>query len=131
MPGARRNDARRLDALVRATVPGVAPHVRDGMLGYGPYAYRYKSGRSGEGSRIAIGASARQLSLHVVAVVGPDETLVDTFAGRFGPGARVGRTTVRFSKLAALPLEALRELLRAAAKLPPPGLVAGDAAAAG
>jgi hypothetical protein len=124
MPAARRNDARRLDALIRATVPALAPHVRDGMLAYGPYAYRYKSGREGEAARVALGANARQLSLHVVAMTGPDETLVETFADRIGAGARVGRTTVQFSKLEALELEVLRELLRGAAELPPPGLVA-------
>lgn len=123
MPAARRNDARRLDGLVRATVPQLEPHVRDGMLAYGPYAYRYKSGRSGEAARVAIGANARQLSLHVAALAGPDTTLVETFADRLGPGARVGRTTVQFSNLATLELEALRELLRGAAELPPPGLV--------
>ena len=113
---------RRLDALVRATVPQLAPHVRDGMLAYGTYRYRYKSGRSGEAARIAIGANARQVSLHVAALAGPDEYLVESFAERLG-GGRAGRSCVRFSKLAALELEAVRELLRAAAQLPPPGLV--------
>ncbi len=123
MPAARRNSVRRLDALVRATVPALEPHVRDGMLGYGPYRYRYKSGRSGEGARVAIGTNARAVSLHVAALAGPEVTLVETFAGRLGPGARTGRTTVQFSKLEELELEAVRELLRAAAVLPPPGLV--------
>ena len=122
MPAARRNDVRRLDGLVRATVPALEPHVRDGMLGYGPYRYRYKSGRSGEGARIAIGANARQISLHVAALVGPDEYLVESFADRLA-GGRAGRSCVRFSKLAALDLEALPDLLAAAAELPPPGLV--------
>ncbi len=124
MPAARRDDVRRLDALVRATVPQLAPHVRDGMLGYGSYRYRYKSGRSGEAARVAIGANARQVSLHVAAMAGPDEYLVESFADRLG-GGRAGRSCVRFSKLASLELEAVRELLLAAAKLPPPGLVEG------
>ena len=113
---------RRLDALVRATVPELAPHVLGGMLGYGPYAYRYKSGRSGEAARVAIGANARQISLHVAAMAGPDEYLVEAFADRLG-GGRAGRSCVRFSKLEALELEPVRELLRAAAELPPPGLI--------
>ena len=113
---------RRLDALVRATVPQLAPHVRDGMLAYGAYRYRYKSGRSGEAARVAIGANARQVSLHVAALAGPDEYLVESFAERLG-GGRAGRSCVRFAKLATLELEAVRELLRTAAELPPPGLV--------
>lgn len=122
LPTARRADVRRLDALVRATVPQLTPHVRDGMLGYGAYSYRYKSGREGEAARVAIGANARQISLHVAAMAGPDEYLVEAFADRLG-GGRPGRSCVRFSKLATLELEAVRELLQAAAELPPPGLV--------
>jgi len=125
LPAARRDDVRRLDALVRATVPQLAPHVRDGMLAYGPYRYRYKSGRCGEAARVAIGANARQVSLHVAAMAGPEEYLVESWAERLGPG-RVGRSCVRFSKLAALELEVVRELLAAAARLPPPGLVEDD-----
>ncbi|MCW3011587.1 MAG: hypothetical protein JWO90_1991 [Solirubrobacterales bacterium] len=123
MPAARRNDVRRLDALVRATVPALTPHVHEGMLGYGAYRYRYKSGREGEGARVAIGAGARHVTLHVAALAGPEETLVEQFAGRLGAHARTGRTTVQFSKLAEVELEPLRELLKGAAELPPPGLV--------
>ena len=103
-------------------MPELEPHVRDGMLGYGPYRYRYKSGREGEAARIAVGANARQISLHVMAMAGPEEYLVESWADRLA-GGRVGRSCVRFSKLAALDLEVLRELLRGAAELPPPGVV--------
>ncbi len=124
-PAARRGAARRLDALVRATVPELEAHVRDGLLAYGPYRFAYRSGRSGEGARVAIGASTRQVSLHVMALSGPDEHVVERFAGRLGPAARVGRTTVQFTRFEQLDLEQLRALLRAAAELPPPGLL-GD-----
>lgn len=123
MPAARRHSVRRLDALVRATVPALEPHVRDGMLGYGPYRYRYKSGREGKAARIAIGANARQISLHIAAMTRPEEYLAESFADRLGEGARVGRSCVRFGKLEALELEAVRELLREAAVLPPPGVL--------
>ena len=122
MPAARRADVRRLDALVRATVPALEPHVRGDLLGYGPYRYAYKSGRTGEAARIAIGANPRQISLHVAAMAGPEEYLAESFAERLG-GGRVGRSCVRFARLETLQLEALRELLEAAAAMPPPGLV--------
>lgn len=111
---------------MRATVPALEPHVRDGMLGYGAYRYRYKSGREGEAARVAIGANARQISLHVAAMTGPgsEEYLVESFGERLGGGRGTGRSCVRFSKLESLDLEAVRELLLAAAALPPPGLVA-------
>ena len=106
---------------MRATVPELTPHVRDGLLAYGPYRYRYKSGRSGEAARVTLGANARLITLGVAARTGPEEYLVESFAERLG-GGRVGRSCVRFSKLASLELEAVRELLHAAARIPPPGL---------
>ncbi len=122
MPAARRGAVRRLDALIRATVPALDVHVRDGLLGYGSYRYRYNSGRAGEGSRIAVGAAARHVALHVVAMIGPEEYLMEAWAERLG--GRVGRSTLRCSSLEALDLEALRELLREAERLDPPGLLA-------
>lgn len=120
-PAARRNALRRLDALVRATVPTLDVHVRGGLIGYGSYRFRYRSGRTGDGSRIAIGAAARHVSLHVAAMVGPEEYLVERWAARLG--GRVGRSTLRCSVLEALDLEALRGLLREAAVLDPPGML--------
>ncbi len=121
MPAARRGAVRQLDALIRATVPSLTPHVRDGMLGYGSYRYRYKSGREGEGARIAVGAAARHVALHVMALSGPDEYLLETWAERVG--GRPARSCVRFSSLGDLDLEAVRELLREAERLDPPGIV--------
>lgn len=120
MPAARRGAVRQLDALVRATVPALDAHVRDGMLGYGSYRYRYKSGRGGEAARIAVGAAARHVSLHVMAMSGPDEYLLEAWAARIG--GRPARSCVRFSSLGELDLEAVRELLREAEGLDPPGL---------
>lgn len=121
LPAARRDGVRQLDALARATLPSLDVHVRGGMLGYGTYRYRYQSGREGEGSRIAIGANARQISLHVTSMVGPDEYLLEAWADRLG--GRAGRSCLRCSSLEALDLEAVRELLRESARHDPPGLV--------
>lgn len=120
MPAARRGAVRQLDALIRATVPALTSHVHEGMLGYGSYRYRYRSGRQGEAARVAVGANARQVSLHVMAMAGPEEYLVEAWADRLG--GRAGRSCLRFSSLAALDLEAVRALLREAERRDPPGL---------
>ncbi len=45
----RRSDIAALDALIRKHAPKLEPVIMDGMLGYGPFHYRYASGREREG----------------------------------------------------------------------------------
>src|SRR4026207_329667 len=44
----RRSDIAALDALIRKHAPKLEPVIMGGMLGYGPFHYRYASGREGE-----------------------------------------------------------------------------------
>ena len=75
----RRGEIRALDELIRETVPDLEPHVRYGMLGYGPYHYRYASGREGDASVVGLASNKRYISLYVACVV--DGTYV---AQRYG-----------------------------------------------
>ena len=44
----RRTEVRELHELIRKTVPGLKPHLSGGMLAYGPFHYRYPTGREGD-----------------------------------------------------------------------------------
>ena len=44
----RRPDIAALDALIRKHAPKLEPVIMGGMLGYGPFHYRYASGREGD-----------------------------------------------------------------------------------
>jgi len=60
----RRPDVRRLHELVREAAPGLEPTMEFGMLGYGKYHYKYKSGREGDWMKIGIANNKHYISLY-------------------------------------------------------------------
>jgi uncharacterized protein YdhG (YjbR/CyaY superfamily) len=107
---ARRDDIRRLHDLVRKVAPELEPTMDFGMLGYGRHAYRYASGRSGEWMKIGIANNKRYISLYCCAA--DDEGYVaERFRDRL-PKANIGKGCVRFTRLAYLDEEVLKELIR-------------------
>jgi len=113
----RRADVVALDALIRETAPALERVVQRGMLGYGPFHYRYATGREGEASLIGLAAQKRHLSLYVLCAA-DGRYLVESYADRL-PGASVGKSCVRFTTLAKVDVGVLRELVAEAAALGP------------
>lgn len=111
----RRSEVRAVDALIRATAPGLEPHLQSGMLAYGRYRYRYASGRTGEWFPIGLASNKRYISLYVMAADG-EHYLAEAFRDRL-PKADIGKSCVRFKRLADLDREALIELIREGATL--------------
>jgi hypothetical protein len=110
----RRSDVAALDALVRRCAPELEPFIHSGMLAYGPFHYRYASGREGDWFRIGIASNAAYISLYCCAA---DEK--GYVAERFKdllPKAKIGRSCVRFRKLAQLDLNVLAQLIRETAQ---------------
>jgi hypothetical protein len=50
----RRSDIAALDALIRKHAPDLEPVIMDGMLGYGPFHYRYASGGEGDACKLSM-----------------------------------------------------------------------------
>ncbi len=111
----RRSDIRALHELIRATAPGLEPRIASGMLAYGRYTYHYASGRSGEWFPIGLASQKRYISLYVTATDG-GSYLAEAYRERL-PKADIGKSCVRFKRLADLDREALVELISAGAKL--------------
>jgi hypothetical protein len=110
LPEARREDVRRLDALIRETLPGAAPGESSGaLLGYGPYRYRYASGREGESFLVSVASRKAGISLYVSAAR-DDAYLPELYASRLGK-VSVGRSCIRFRRLDDVDLDALHDLL--------------------
>ncbi len=119
----RRSDVAALDALIRRAAPDLEPVVNGRMLGYGPFHYRYATGREGDATLLALASHRRYLSLYVLSCSG-GRYLAERYAERL-PGASVGRSCVRFPRLAAVDPAVLEELVAEAARTGP-----GDAAGA-
>ncbi len=110
---ARRPDFQQLHELIRETVPELEPTMEFGMLGYGKFHYKYASGREGDWMKVGLAANKRYISLYCCATDG-DGYVADKFRDRL-PKANIGKSCVRFKRLADLDEKALRELLRATA----------------
>jgi hypothetical protein len=115
----RRGDIAGLDALIREHAPELQPVIIDGMLGYGPFHYRYASGREGEACKISIASNASYISLYCFAS-DAEGYVAERYADRL-PKAGIGKSCVRFKKLADLDQEALVALIEETAQM---GLVA-------
>ena len=117
----RRPDVIALDALITEVAPGLPRVMAGRMLGYGPFHYRYASGREGDATLLALAAQKRYLSLYVLCSV-DGGYLAERYAARL-PKASIGKSCVRFTRLADVDEGVLRELVAEAARLGP-----GDAA---
>lgn len=112
------SDLDRLDALIRETLPDLEAHGHN----YGPFHYRYESGREGDAYRVSAAERKHGISLYVLALTEDGRYLAESYADRL-PKASVGKSCVRFKRLDDLDEGALRALLADAGRLPAPGAV--------
>lgn len=119
LPEPRRADLTALHRAITRAVPKLKPVVVYGMLGYGPYHYRYESGREGDSAVIALASQKQYISLYLMAI---EDGVYLAEANRAQLGkVSVGKCCIRFKRLADLDLPAAMRLVRKAAKLKPPG----------
>ena len=111
----RRSDISALDALIRTHAPKLEPVILAGMLGYGPFHYRYASGREGDACKLSIASNASYVSLYCFAADAKGyvaERYVDQL-----PKASIGKSCVRFKKLADLDEQELAALIEETAAM--------------
>jgi len=85
------------------------------MLGYGRFHYRYKSGREGDASLIALSSRKAHISLYVLSA-DEDGYLAEQYADRLGK-VSVGKSCIRFKRADDVDSDVLRELLAEAGRL--------------
>ena len=110
----RRPDVAALDALIRKHAPKLEPVIMNGMLGYGPFHYRYASGREGDACKLSIASNKQYISLYCAAA-DDDGYVAERYRDRL-PKAKIGKSCVRFTKLADLDEQALAALIEETAK---------------
>jgi hypothetical protein len=106
----RKSDVAALDALIRKAAPKLKPFIHSGMLAYGPYHYKYESGREGDWFHIGVASNANYISLYVTATDGNCYA-----AERYKealPKANIGKGCVRFKRLSDLDESVLKKLIR-------------------
>jgi len=106
---AKRVELTTLHRFIRAALPDHKPCIVHGMIGYGPYHYRYASGREGDSARVALASNKTGFSVYVSCV---DEKgyLAEQAKARLGK-ASIGKSCIRFKRLADIELDVLGEVL--------------------
>ena len=108
LPDTRRAEAARLDAVFRE-VTGWAPwSAGRNLIGYGRYAYRYDSGRTGESFATGFAMRAKDVALHIM----PGYVDFPDVAARLGPHKR-GKSCWYVRDIDSVDETALRDLIRA------------------
>jgi hypothetical protein len=110
----RRDLIETLDTLVRTAAPGLEPGPYGRMIGYGPFHYRYASGREGDAYAVAIMDGAQAVSLYALGTE-DGRYLTENRASRLGAVA-VGKSCVRIKRLDGVELDELRSLVAEAAR---------------
>ncbi len=107
-PAPRAAEARRLTGLF-AEVTGFGPRLwPGGILGFGRYAYRFASGRTGEGLATGFALRGREIALYIM----PGGVDFRPILARLGPHRR-GRTCIYLRSLEGVDEGALADLIRA------------------
>jgi Domain of unknown function (DU1801) len=110
----RRTDVARLHRLIRKTVPELKPFIGAGMLAYGPFHFKYPSGREGDWFRVGVASNKSYISLYACAADAKGY-VAERYKKQL-PRASIGKSCVRFKKLADVDEETLQALLRETAK---------------
>jgi hypothetical protein len=114
----RKSDVAALDEMIRKLAPLLKPFIHPGMLAYGPWHYRYASGREGDRFRIGLASNKNYISLYICATDGK-YYVAEQFKKAL-PKANIGKSCVCFKRLSDLDESALSKLIRVGATTPTP-----------
>ena len=109
MPEPRKSELAELNRLIQKTT-GLKPMIFYGMIGYGKFHYKYDSGREGDWVSIALASQKNYISLY--ACMTTDKGYIaESYKSKL-PKANIGKSCVRFKRLADVDLKVLTALLK-------------------
>mmetsp|Transcript_21378 Transcript_21378/g.49339 ORF Transcript_21378/g.49339 Transcript_21378/m.49339 type:complete len:188 (+) Transcript_21378:508-1071(+) len=113
----RREDIRMLHELIREHAPDLEPTLEfSKTLGYGKYHYRYKTGREGDWTKIGISIRKNGLTIHFCAVRNGKYILEAFDTKKLGVPKHVGKSCIRFNRVADLNLDLLGKIVEVTSK---------------
>lgn len=117
LPADRKTAVTTLHKAIRQAAPQLKPCLVYGMLGYGPFHYKYASGREGDTAVVCLASQKNYISLYVLGEKN-GASLAEANMAALGK-VSVGKCCIRFKQLADLNLKAAMQLVKTAAKLNP------------
>lgn len=117
----RKSQLKELHELIRKTVPKLKPAIALGMIMYGKFHYKYKSGREGDWYVIALASQKNYISLYVCATDGK-KYVAEKYKKQL-PKADIGRSCIRFKKIEDIDLPLIKKILKEAETMMKPQMV--------
>lgn len=105
----KRSELQQLHDLIRGTLPDFEPVIVSSFMGYGPYHYKYQSGREGDWVKVALSANKTGISLYICCG-DANGYFPEQAKDRLGK-ASIGKSCIRFKKLQDLNMDTVKELL--------------------
>lgn len=112
----RRRELTALHRLIRAQAPRLKPIGDKNGIGYGPFHYRYASGREGDTFWLGLSSRKQYISLYVMCVTVGEKYLAETYKSRL-PQAKIGKCCITFRKLVDVDLAVIENLIQDAVRL--------------
>lgn len=120
LPPERREPVEFLHEFIQKISPKLKPHFAYNMLGYGSFKYTNYKKEIIDWPTVALASQKNYISVYVCALE-DGEYLAEKYQADLGK-VSVGRSCIRFKKLADLNLPTLKKVLKLAAKQP--GIIA-------
>jgi hypothetical protein len=115
-PEAMQADLSGIDRAVRSAGPKLEVVEAGGMLAYGPFTYRYESGREGQSAIVSVAVRKAGVAVYVNSVDARGKYVAETAAKRLGK-VKVGKSCITVKKVADLDLAAFGDVVRRAVEL--------------
>ena len=106
----RRSEMRELHKLITRAAPKLKAKMWGGMIGYGSYHYRYASGR--EGDWFVVGLMSRKQGISFYSCLADGKQYIAEKHKKELPKADIGRSCIRFKRLADVDLRVLVGIIR-------------------
>lgn len=99
-----------LHQFILKTVPKLKPFIISGMIGYGKYHFKSKSGREGDWSTVALASQKNYISIYACGV--KDGKYVAEAHKKDLPKADIGKSCIRIKKIEDIDLKVLATILK-------------------
>lgn len=110
-PKEDQKELKALDSLIKKTAPDLKPHIVSGMIGYGSFHYKSKSGREGDWPLVLLARQKNYFSLYACSVTASGKYVAEEYKNDL-PKADVGKSCIRFKKLSDLDTKIIEKILR-------------------
>jgi hypothetical protein len=111
---ARHADLTALHEAIRRALPHLTVKAAGSMLVYGPFRYRYATGREGDTALVSMASGKTGISVYVNSAEPDGQYVAEKAAPRLGKKAKVGKSCIRVKKAADVDLAVLDEVLKRA-----------------